>query len=185
MAFTNFMVDLETMGVNPNDAILSIGIVPFDAKEKKLGKGFYAKVSLESCHKLGMNIDPSTVMWWLQQDQAARGEFKGNYAHMPITDALKEVTNFIKTQSERAEIDQLKIWGNGSMMDNALLSAAFDLAGLGVPWSYKSDMCYRTLRALAPDVKRVEPEIAHHALSDAVAQAKTLFAINDKLNLDL
>lgn len=185
MAYKDFMLDLETMGTEPKDAILSIGISPMNLAERTIGKGFYTRVSLESCQKLGMNIDASTVLWWLQESQEARDEFKGNYAHSPITTALAAVSEFISKQAGDTPIDQIRVWGNGSMMDNALLLAAYDMADKPAPWTYRGDMCYRTLRALAPNVERVKPEIAHHALSDAEAQAKTLFAILDETGLTL
>ena len=76
--FKDFVLDLETMGTNPRDAIMSIGIAPVDTKTRTIGEGFYTRISLESCQKLGMNLDASTVLWWMQQEEAARQEFKGN-----------------------------------------------------------------------------------------------------------
>lgn len=185
MIFKDFMLDLESMGTDPKDAILSIGISPMNIKERTIGKGLYVRVSLESCQKLGMNINASTVLWWLQQEEAARSEFAGNYAHTPIREALLKVRDFIQGQSGDAELDEIRVWGNGSMMDNALLLAAFDMAEVDAPWSYRGDMCYRTLRQLAPNVERVKPTIAHHALKDAEAQAKTLFNILDEIKVSI
>ncbi|WP_335989561.1 3'-5' exonuclease [Pseudoalteromonas sp. CH_XMU1449-3] len=185
MAYKDFMLDLESMGTDPKDALLSIGISPMNIEERTIGKGFYTRISLESCQELGMNINASTVIWWLEQSQEARDEFKGNYAHTPITTALAAVSEFISNQAGDTPQDQIRVWGNGSMMDNALLLAAYDMAGMSAPWTHRGDMCYRTLRALAPNVERVKPTIAHHALSDAEAQAKTLFAILDETGLTL
>ncbi|URQ88230.1 3'-5' exoribonuclease [Pseudoalteromonas sp. SCSIO 43088] len=185
MVYKDFMLDLETMGLEPKAAILSIGIVPMNLAARKIGEGFYTRVNLESCQKLGMNIDANTVLWWLQESQEARDEFKANYAHTHITTALAAVSRFISKQAGDTMMDQIRVWGNGSMMDNALLRAAYDMADKPIPWLYSGDMCFRTLRALAPNVERVKPEIAHHALSDAEAQAKTLFAILDETGLTL
>lgn len=183
--FKDFVLDLETMGTNPKDAIMSIGIAPVDTKTRTIGEGFYTRISLESCQKLGMNLDASTVLWWMQQEEAARQEFKGNYAHTPIKDALLKTRDFIKEQAGDFELDEIRVWGNGAMMDNAMLLAAFDMAKVEAPWSYRGDMCYRTLRALAPNAEKVAPEIAHHALSDAEAQAMTLLNILDETGLEL
>lgn len=181
--YTDFMLDLETLGTNPNDAIIAIGLSPMDIEERTLGEGFYVKVDAESCQKLGMRINASTVMWWFQQSQAAREEFKDNHEHGTISEALEQAAAFIRHKSRNADKKYIRVWGNGAIMDNAMLLAAFKLADIEAPWTYRGDMCYRTLRQLTPDVENIEPEIAHHALSDAEAQAKTLFLRYDALGL--
>lgn len=179
----DYMTDIESMGTNANDAIISIGLVPMDIEKREISKGFYIKISLKSCQKAGFNINAETVMWWLQQDQAARDEFKGNYAHADIKDALKAMSAFIRDTAQVDDISDIKIWGNGAAMDNVLLAAAFDRCEVTRPWTHLGDRCYRTLKNLTPSVERVEPTIAHHALYDAEAQALTLFKRLDKLGL--
>lgn len=185
MAYTDFMLDLESLGTNPKNAIIAIGVSPMDIKGRAIGEGFYTQIDAESCQALGMTIDASTVMWWMQQSEQARAEFKNNHTHAPIIDALRQSAAFIAEKSGNMPKKNIRVWGNGSMMDNAMLLAAFKMAGIDAPWTYRGDMCYRTLRALAPNVERVAPEIAHHALSDAEAQAKTLFRILDETGLSL
>lgn len=181
--YTEYMLDLETLGTSPNDAIIAIGISPMDIDGRTLGEGFYAKVDATSCQKLGMRIDASTVMWWMGQSQAARQEFSNNHEHAPIETALEQAAMFIRQTSRNADKKYIRVWGNGAIMDNAMLLAAFKLADIEAPWAYKGDMCYRTLRELTPNVESIKPEIAHHALSDAEAQAKTLFLRYDALGI--
>lgn len=69
------------------------------------------------------------------------------------------------------------VWGNGSRFDNEILDNAYKSCGLVTPWSHRQDRCYRTIKDLHPEVKYIPPVIKHHALEDAVAQAKHLLAI--------
>lgn len=181
--FKDYMVDLESMGTESGDAIIAIGVVPMDIATRQLGDDFYIKISLESCQTAGLNINADTVMWWMQQDQAARDQFKNNNTFPRIADALRQLSQFIDYQAGHYSVDEINVWGNGSIMDNALLKAAYKACNAPLPWTYKGDLCYRTLRYLTPSVTAIEPEIAHHALHDAKAQALTLFKRFDALGL--
>lgn len=73
---TDVMLDLETMGQGPDAAIVAIGAVSFDLEAGKLGSEFYTVVDLTSSVEAGGKMDPSTVLWWLQQSEQARSELK-------------------------------------------------------------------------------------------------------------
>src|SRR4051812_37876973 len=70
----HIMVDLETMGTAPGSAIVSLGAVAFDPVAGTLGEEFYRVVSLRSCQRAGLSLDPDTIVWWLQQSEAARAQ---------------------------------------------------------------------------------------------------------------
>ena len=57
----HIMLDLETMGLDPNAAIISIGAVHFTKDE--LLEEFYTAVSLKSCVDLGLTMTQSTIDW--------------------------------------------------------------------------------------------------------------------------
>ena len=63
--FTHLMVDIETMGIKSNFAIISIGAVEFKIETGETGKEFYRNVTLKSSVELGLNVDADTVMWWM------------------------------------------------------------------------------------------------------------------------
>src|SRR4051794_11270840 len=65
------MVDLETMGLDPDAAIVAIGATKFTLGEEPVST-FYANVDLGDCLSLGLTVSASTIMWWLQQEHAAR-----------------------------------------------------------------------------------------------------------------
>lgn len=73
--FPEVMLDLETMGNGPDAAIVAIGAVAFSLERAEISPSvFYRLVTLESAVRQGGSIEPSTVIWWLQQSDEAREE---------------------------------------------------------------------------------------------------------------
>lgn len=166
------MIDLETMGTGPGSAILAIGAVAMDFDSLTLGQEFYCAVDLASHVAIGGVIDPDTVLWWLKQSDAAREAVWKHGCQIQV--ALSQFADYLRWQ---AGDRHPHIWGNGATFDNVILHTAYVQAGIALPWDYKGDRCFRTLRALHPEVPDVEPRLAHHALEDAHAQAEQLLNI--------
>src|SRR5574343_308044 len=66
----HFMLDLETMGLQPNAAVVAIGIAYFD--RDSILDTFYTPVSLEDCKNVGLVTLKSTEDWWAKQSPEAR-----------------------------------------------------------------------------------------------------------------
>jgi len=160
------MIDLETMGNGPNSAIAAIGAVMFDPVSG-LGDRFYALVDLETSVSDGGVMDASTVLWWLRQSDAARGALVAGDG-MSILTALTRFGYWLRSVDDR----DLKVWGNGADFDNVILAGAFRRSGFKLPWDFRNNRCFRTLRALSPDVPWERTGTAHNALDDAVSQAQ-------------
>lgn len=47
----------------------------------------------------------------------------------------------------------------------------------GVPWPHWNDRCYRTLKAMRPDVKMERTGTHHNAVDDATSQARHALAL--------
>lgn len=175
---TNIMVDLETLGTEPGSVILSIGAVHF--RDGEIHSGFQESIAPKSCMQLGMKADPSTMLWWMEQSEEARAQLLNGQLHAkPMSDVLRE---FIKWVSQCTggclDLKNVRIWGNGASFDCALLMAAYRRADIPVPWKYSGERCYRTVKALNPDVVEEAREGTHHdALADATHQAKHLMKI--------
>jgi len=171
----HLMIDLETMGKRPNAPIIAIGAVLFD--RTGIESEFYRIVNLQSSVDAGAVIDASTVLWWMGQSDAARGEFTDGGSL--LTDALMSFTAFIEA---RAGIDTLQnldgVWGNGAAFDNVITSEAYLNCGLEVPWPFWVDRCYRTVKNIYPAVVMDRQGELHNALADARSQAEHLIAIN-------
>jgi len=169
---SHVMLDLETMGNGPEAAIVAIGAVEFDCATSTLGREFYTPVDLESSVQLGAKMDVSTVLWWMQQSAEARAMFI--VPSKNLAQVLLDFTYWIKELEFPADV---KIWGNGATFDNVILTSAYRHAGLERPWSYKNDRCYRTVKALYPDVQVPNVGVAHNALDDAKYQAMNMLAM--------
>jgi exodeoxyribonuclease VIII len=165
---THYVLDLETMGKGPRAAIVAIGCVRIE--QGAITDTLYRRVNLESSLQAGLEVDASTVNWWLNQEAAARAEVDGSQAAVLLPIALNALSNFI------AEGNAL-VWGNGSSFDNVIVRSALDACGMGTLWHFWNDRDLRTLLALYPEVKALPFEgTKHHAEHDALHEAKQLLA---------
>lgn len=175
---THCMLDLETMGNGNRAAIIAIGAVIFNDSGVK-EDGFYSQVSLESSVLQGLEMDTSTVLWWLQQSDEARTAFKNNEKAVPLAIALESFRVWLE------QFGDVQMWGNGAAFDNTILSAAYRKCGLKQPWPFWNDRCYRTFKAMFPDVKVSRFGTHHNAVDDARTQAWHLIEICEKYGIKL
>jgi hypothetical protein len=155
------MVDLETLGLEPGSSILSIGAVRFDTNGIVDGQTFYRNVSLESCTDAGLEIDVSTLDWWLNQDGDVQGILTGGER---LSKVLFAFSRFYDDADE--------IWAFSPSFDCAILSEAYAAVDETEPWTYRDERDCRTLASLPvwPDNEQEGNE--HDALDDAIYQAK-------------
>lgn len=172
----HIMLDLETMSLAKDAAIISIGAVKFDPNAGVLGDTFYKVVSLKSAQRAGGHIDAETVLWWMQQSDQARKALTGDDSVLTET-ALIEFAMWVRSTPLEA------MWGNGSDFDNVVLENTYTRLNKTTPWSYKVNRCYRTLSALCPNIKREQLGTHHNALDDAISQAKHLCVLWKELGL--
>lgn len=155
------MLDLETCGVNPGCAILSIGACSFDGKHE-----FYQTISLSS--SLGWNLEqePDTIRWWDRQDLLVREEaFSG-------TESLINSLGMFHDWYRKLPAKNIFIWSNGADFDIPILTAAYKAVKMMTPWKIYNGRCYRTLKNLYPGVVLERDKgVKHNALDDAQYQA--------------
>lgn len=165
-AMVDVMLDLETFGVGSDAAIVSIGAVQFDAESGRLGSEFYTVIDPQSCVDRGLRIDAGTVLWWLQQGDAARQAIANpGTERVSLTEGLRAFAAWLPKDAV--------VWGNGATFDNVVLSNAYRAINAPRPWGYRNDRCYRTLKNLLPGVAGPADEgVSHNALDDARWQAK-------------
>lgn len=159
----NVMLDLETMGNGANAAIVAIGAVRFDRGAEPFDP-FYVIVDVNSCLDVGLQIDFSTVIWWIKQGDGAKEIFKET--GVPLREALSRFTRWVGKDA--------LVWGNGAAFDNAILSNAYRRCSMKQPWDYCNDRCYRTVKGLVPEIEIVRAGVHHCALDDAKNQARHL-----------
>lgn len=181
------MVDLETFGTTPGSIITSIGAVWFGGG--KIHDEFYAKINPASCAKLGMTMNPDTILWWLGQSDDARKEMidcgKGQNLKDVLFNFSVWVSSNISDQTMMFPAREVQMWGNGATFDNILLRDAYERVGITRPWTYSGDLCYRTVKNLRPDIEIERTGTHHNALEDAKSQAIHLMKIGEALGLQL
>lgn len=172
------MLDLETMGVESDAAIIAIGAVEFDMTTLELGQPFYAVVDFKSSIQAGCSITPETVMWWMQQSDEARKAVHTGGIHLNTV-----LSGFSKWLRGCGEHKYLRIWGNGANFDNVILANAYKKAGMVLPWMWYNDRCYRTMKEMYRYIPQDEFEgERHYAFADAKHQAKHLIKIQRTIN---
>lgn len=175
------MFDLETYGVRPDAAVLSIGAVLFD--ERDLGSELYTSVSLESCLLAGLTKDQSTIDWWDKQEAHVRAAWQDEQAKAPLLiDALTALSGWLRDWCDPKSV---RVWANGASFDLPILESAYRAVGADAPWAFWNHRCHRTMKNLAPGVEVERLGTWHHALDDAKHQARQLQAVLAHLGLRL
>ncbi|EOX1737095.1 3'-5' exoribonuclease [Escherichia coli] len=175
----HLMIDLETMGKNPDAPIASIGAVFFDPQTGEIGPEFSKIIDMDTC---GGTVDISTIKWWLKQSREAQSAILTD--EIPLDDALLQFREFIDENSGESFV---QVWGNGANFDNVILRRSYERQEIPCPWRYTNDRDVRTMVALglvmdfdARNVITFEGD-RHNALHDARYQAKYVSAIWQKL----
>lgn len=174
--YQGIMIDLETFGTRPGCVVAQIGACAFS--DKGVGDQFYASIDLESCTQWGLQFEPRTVLWWMEQSQDAR-DFIIRGSRTPLDVALDELRKAFKWKGK-------EVWCNGQDFDFPILQSAFDATGKSVPWEYWAKNDYRTIKKRIPrdvyETLKVTATVKHNALADAVSQAETLIRMLRHLN---
>ncbi|CAU96885.1 3'-5' exoribonuclease [Escherichia coli] len=175
----HLMIDLETMGKNPDAPIISIGAIFFDPQTGDMGPEFSKTIDLETA---GGVIDRDTIKWWLKQSREAQSAIMTD--EIPLDDALLQLREFIDENSGEFFV---QVWGDGATFDNVILRRSYERQGIPCPWRYTNDRDVRTMVALGLvmdfDARTTIPFEGerHNALNDARYQAKYVSAIWQKL----
>lgn len=183
--FTHLMVDLETMGSNPDAPIVSIGAVFFEPSTGETGPEFYQVVDLASAMRFGAQPDASTILWWMKQSSEARSALLVEDA-ADLDVALTLFSEFLGENAANGT-KSVQVWGNGATFDNVLLKQSYELVGGAAPWRFVNDRDVRTIVELGNAVG-INPRYdipfegnKHNALADARHQAKYVSAIWQRL----
>ncbi len=175
----HLMIDLETMGKNPDAPIISIGAIFFDPQTGDMGPEFSKTIDLETA---GGVIDRDTIKWWLKQSREAQSAIMTD--EIPLDDALLQLREFIDENSGEFFV---QVWGNEANFDNTILRRSYERQGIPCPWRYYNDRDVRTIvelgKAIDFDARTAIPFEGerHNALDDARYQAKYVSAIWQKL----
>lgn len=172
--YTEAMLDIETLSTKPNAAILSVAVVRFNIRDEDTvqtlsdpDRSLHVHLPLPQQKLLERDFDPSTIMFWLGQEDQARNAILTGQKGADFAQNLIKVKDFLRSVG--------KLWGNGSDFDNVILRSLFDDVDEHFPVRYSGNRCLRTLRSLVPgaDAKSwpwPKGLVKHDALDDAKNQ---------------
>lgn len=180
------MLDLETWGTTPYSTIIMIGACEFDpyAAEQRdiiVDRFEVAIIPVDT----GLRVDAQTLMWWIDAERDAARAVWLSKPKVTIHVALDGFTDWLHSCSASGQCTDVRMWGNGAGFDNTLLRQAYEVASREVPWNFRHDRCYRTLRSLLTLEEAQDLGTAHTALTDAENQAIRANQIVRKLGIKL
>lgn len=176
----DIMIDLETLSNKANAAIIAIGACHFDIETGKILSEFYSTMDWENVFSQPLDIDTSTLKWWMQQNDEARNGILNGCGN--LKDELASFRSWVQTINSGRDVCP---WGNGATFDIVILENAFKVYGMKIPWNFWNIMDVRTAVRLAKGIldKKdiVRQGTHHHALDDAIYQAKYVSAMYQEL----
>lgn len=176
---TNIMIDLETLSLQPNAVVLSLGAVLFD--EHQIIDTFYAMCGAK--HQTTRHIDIDVVGWWAKQSLDADFDELINSTNNPNLISM----DFVLWVNKYKFIKDVVVWGNGSDFDNVIINNFLAEQGARC-FSYYNFRCFRTTKKLLPLTNDEIPKrhgVHHNALDDAIYQAQYLQVICKKYGVEL
>jgi len=168
------MIDLECLGNGTNGLIVSIGAAEFEPGGDDLadpGRTFKANLTIQSGLNAGAVVEGRTIVWWLQQDDAARKALT-DPGPVPEREALAALRAWLTKCGVEF------VWGHGVNYDLRILAQAYLRYKQQIPWPWRNERDTRTLF----DVAGVTPEdwaavearipagVKHEPVFDAVKQ---------------
>lgn len=180
------MIDLETLGTNPDCVFISIGAVEFDPNTGEFGRECYKVLSIQDQESLGRTMTLSTLQWWKRQSAEARKVLEE--AKAPNADLMSSCLTDFKAWLPPSCV----VWGNGSTFDIAILENAYTQINLTPRWRFWNVRDVRTIVDLAKGIVERPTEVqgtAHNALDDAKHQARYVsrmwIALRNDINKEL
>jgi hypothetical protein len=179
------MLDLETWGTSPYSTIIMIGACEFDPYTDDPTKIIMDRFEVAIAPiDAGLRVDAQTLMWWMDAERDTARAIWLSKPKVPLLVALDGFSDWLCSRVGGSEND-VRIWGNGAGFDNTLLRQAYEVSSREVPWSFRHDRCFRTLRAMLTIEEGQYLGTQHTALADAENQAIRANQIVRKLGIKL
>jgi len=159
------MIDMETLGTDPDSVILTIGAVRFDPK----GDGVVERLELrptieDQTEQHNRTINPDTLRWWGEQSEEAIDEAMGDRDRISFKDTMDKLYKFC--WNRRA------VWSNGAGFDIVVAENAFRQLDMRIPWPFYTIRDTRTIYDMCNvSLKDGAHRTSHKAVEDAEHQA--------------
>lgn len=162
---THAMIDIETLGTEPDCVVLSVGAVKFDPYK---ASDPHAKTLWRPSADEQMNADrsvlESTLQWWAGQPQHIQDEAFSEDGRIPLEQFFKELNKYL------VGVD--KIWCQGPQFDMVILENLYKQFDHHMNWAFWQVMDCRTIFNMMPvDPRKAIQQNLHSADEDAYYQA--------------
>ena len=168
----HIMIDIETLGIEDNAVILSVGVVVFNCEGDL--DGLYIELPAQPQMDKGRTVTASTLKWWMSQD-----------TEMPLkneSDIMSGVHKLHKYFTLAYE-QGLPVWAHGTTFDITKLQSLFKDFGYDTPWNFWDIRDCRTIVSLWPELRTEANN--HNALDDAKNQVGWLVEAHNKNFINL
>jgi hypothetical protein len=171
------MLDLESLGTQPDCAILTLGAVKFDPfTPDSFGDSLYFRIDVDEQLALGRRVQQDTLEWWGRQADDVREEALGEEGRISLTDMYQQLNRFC------VGVDN--IWAQGPAFDIVILENIYRQMGWPTPWQFWQIRDSRTLFGVHGDPREKNKAGLHNALEDCVSQAQGVQAIYHALRIE-
>lgn len=185
------MIDLESVGVENDPALIQISAVQFNPFTGKTGAEFDRVIDLQSALDAGLSVSAGSIKFWLTHSsvtQDARDVVMKKTGDHGLGDPYDSLENVLKDFTSWCNQYNIRyVHGNGSASDNIWLRSAYKAANLPAPFDFRDDVCFRTLRTMAIRTgwkNEVDFEgIVHNGIDDAKHQVRVLSSILDHFGI--
>jgi exodeoxyribonuclease VIII len=174
----HLMIDIETLGVQDDCVILSIGAA-CNPNMSGLGLRFEVNIDKDDSIANGFKAEQATLDWWNKQSDASKEATLNSDEGMDVVSALGCLYYYIK--DIKSYHTNIKLWAKGNF-DFRILEYHYKTLGLNCPWTFRELYDYRTVANLFPDIPFIAPATAHIAIEDAKAQLKHLMTILEHID---
>lgn len=168
------MIDLETLGVDHDSVILSIGMVKFNPFNNGIIDKIEIKPTIDDQTEIyGRMVDDSTIQWWATQSEDAVNQAMSDEGRFPFKDCMEAVFQYCWNQE--------RVWANGSAFDIVILEHSLKQTLTDrpnpIPWPYYTVRDTRTIyeiTGVSLRDKKYKTKTTHSAVEDAEHQVIVL-----------
>lgn len=184
----DIMIDIETLGTAHNAIPVTIGVAKFVLGGEVTDK-FQIAVHAGTAQKAGLTMDAGTLMWWMEQSQAAQASLIDKNA-VSLSQALTRLTEYVSEVRNANHRAKLNVWANDPDFDLTKLQSAYDAVGQITPWKFWETRSCRTMVELGERIfgfnKKtdfVREGTHHNAADDAEYQALLMNHIYNRIKI--
>lgn len=159
------MIDIETLGTEPDCVVLSVGAVKFDpfTANEPHDRTLW-RPAVEAQMSANRSVLDSTLEWWAKQPKHIQDEAFNEDGRIPLQQFFGELNKYL------VGVD--KIWCQGPQFDMVILEDLFKQFEHHRNWAFWQIQDCRTIFNMMPiDPRKSIQQDAHSADADAYWQA--------------